>query len=67
MRHHKRKKPTKPDFEYDPSVWQFQLMPVDEMDVEELIAMDAYYSNQAPIGAQPLDCANNDEDIDLPF
>lgn len=52
---------------FDTSTWQFQLTPVEEMDVEEIIAMDEYYSNQAPIGAHPLDSANNNEDIDLPF
>ncbi len=53
MRRSKRKESAK--VEYDPSVWQFQLMPVDEMDVEELIAMDNYYSNYS---TQPIENDN---------
>lgn len=69
MRRHqrkKRKKPTEPEFIYDPSVWQFQLMPVDEMDFEEFIAMAEYYANESSVGGKP-DCADDDEKIESPF
>lgn len=63
----RRKRKTAAEVEFDTSIWQFQLMPVDKMDFDEFIAVADYYSNEPTIGSQPHDCANNDEDIDLPF
>lgn len=50
--------------QYDPSVWQFQLMPVSEMDIDERIAMDTYYANQVPPGGS-LTQEPRDEDDEM--
>lgn len=48
----------------DPSVWQFQLIPIAEMDIDELIVMDAHYANQTPPGGS-LTQEPYDEDDEL--
>lgn len=51
MSRRKPRKSSKPEFESP--IWQFQLEPISEMDLDDFIAMDAYHANQAPI-AKPL-------------
>ncbi len=60
-----RKSTQKPPSEYDPSEWQFQLMPVSEMDMDKLIALDAYYANQVSHGGQlPQESGLEDTEVD---
>ena len=43
-------------------MWSFQLLPVSEMNIDELIALVAYYSNQAAPGRQPPQETGLEED-----